>query len=103
MPYFDAYVVGSQPRALVYPGAAAARAAPTGQAGNVPVLLVDGVVAGDWHARRAGRRLHVTVEALAPLPARRRRALEEEVERVGCILEARAELTLGPVTVGPHA
>ena len=103
LPYFDAYVVGSHPRDRVYPGPAAARAAPTGQAGNFPVLLVEGVVAGVWHARRSGRRLVVTVEPLAPLRAALRRALDTEVERVGRILEARPELTIGTVTVGGHA
>ncbi|WP_217999117.1 DNA glycosylase AlkZ-like family protein [Nocardiopsis trehalosi] len=46
LPYFDAYGVGSHPRALVFPGRAAERALNRGQAGNFPVLLVDGVVAG---------------------------------------------------------
>jgi hypothetical protein len=30
-------------------------------------------------------------------------ALEEEVERLGCILEGNALLTIGPIAVGPHA
>ncbi len=43
LPYFDAYVVAGQPRDRLYPGPAAARAlTPSGQAGNYPVLLVDG-------------------------------------------------------------
>ncbi len=47
LPYFDAYVVAGQPRERLYPGAAAARAlTPAGQAGNYPVLLVDGMVGG---------------------------------------------------------
>ena len=47
LPYFDAYAVGSHPRDRLFPGKAAARAlAPSGQAGNYPVLLIDGVVAG---------------------------------------------------------
>jgi len=76
---------------------------PSGQAGNFPVLLIDGVVAGVWHRRRSGRRLHVTVEPLAPLTAAQRGALEAEVERVGAVLEAEPELTVGTVAVGPHA
>ena len=55
LPYFDAYVVAGQPRALLFPGRAAERALAGGQAGNFPVLLVDGMVAGVWHAKRAGR------------------------------------------------
>jgi len=47
LPYFDAYVVAGQPRARLYPGAAASRAlTPAGKAGNYPVLLIDGIVGG---------------------------------------------------------
>jgi hypothetical protein len=46
LPYFDAYVVGGQPRARPYPGPAGTRAlTPSGQAGNYPVLLIDGTSA----------------------------------------------------------
>ena len=104
LPYFDAFLVAGQPRELLYPGAAATRAlSPSGQAGNYPVLLVDGVVGGVWHQRRSGRRLAITVEPLAPLNAAQRRELDDEVALVGAIMEAEATLTLGEVTVGPHA
>lgn len=104
LPYFDAYVVGAQPRALLFPGVAAARAlTPTGQAGNHPVVLVDGVVGGVWHQRRAGSRLEITVEPLQELTPARRRQLDEEVALVGSVLGARASLTIGRVTVGAHA
>ena len=56
LPYFDAFVVAGQPRELLFPAAAATRALAGGQAGNYPVLLVDGVVGGVWHQRRSGRR-----------------------------------------------
>ena len=104
LPYFDAFVVGSQPRDRLFPGPAAARAlAPSGQAGNFPVLLVGGEVAGVWHQRRSGRQVEITVEPLAPLPAGRRRALEVLAGRIGEILEARPRLVVGTVTVGAHA
>jgi hypothetical protein len=104
MPYFDAFVVASQPRERLYPGPAAARGlTPGGQAGNYPVVLVDGVVGGVWHQRRSGRRLAITVEPLGELTATQRRQLEDEVELVGAVMEATATLTLGTVTVGPHA
>jgi hypothetical protein len=64
---------------------------------------VDGVVGGVWHQRRSGRRLAITVEPLGELTATQRRQLEEEVELVGAVMEAAATLTLGTVTVGPHA
>lgn len=85
------------------PGAAYRRALAGGQAGNFPVLLVDGVAAGVWHQRRRGRRTTVTVEPLARLTARQERELADCVERVGAVLEAAAELVIGEVTVGAHA
>jgi hypothetical protein len=103
LPYFDAYVIAAQPRERLFPGAAYERALAGGQAGNYPVLLVDGVVAGVWHQRRQGRRTTVTVEPLVRLTARQERELGEQVERVGEVLEAKAELVVGEVGVGPHA
>jgi len=104
LPYFDPYVVAGQPRDRLYPGAAAARAlTPSGQAGNYPVVLVDGVVGGVWHQRRSGRKLALTVEPLAELTAAQRRDLDEEAALVGTVMEATVTLTVGPVTVGPHA
>jgi hypothetical protein len=103
LPYFDAYGVGSFPRELLFPGKAFARATARGQAGNYPLLLVDGVVAGVWHQKKAGRTLHVTVEALTPLNRRRRKQLDAEVDRLAAILGGAPSLTLGDVAVGPHA
>ncbi|MBE1484758.1 winged helix DNA-binding domain-containing protein [Plantactinospora soyae] len=103
LPYFDAYSVGCFPREHVFPGRAAERALAGGQAGNYPVLLVDGVVAGVWHQRRSGRRIDVTVEPLGRLTAPQRRNLDDQVHRIGEILEATPRLTIGEVTVGPHA
>jgi hypothetical protein len=102
--YFDAFVVAGQPRERLYPGAAATRAlTPAGQAGNYPVLLMDGVVGGVWHQRRSGRKLAITVEPLGELTATQRRQLDDEVELVGAVMEAKPTLTVGTVTVGPHA
>ncbi|MEU0568929.1 winged helix DNA-binding domain-containing protein [Nonomuraea sp. NPDC005983] len=103
LPYFDAYVVAGRPRERLYPGAAARRALAGGQAGNHPVLLVDGVVAGVWHQRRSGTKIEVTVEPLRDLTPAQLRELDEQVERVGAILEGRPRLTIGTVTVGAHA
>jgi hypothetical protein len=105
LPYFDAYVVGCHPRERLYPGASGERLRTHGggQAGNFPVLLVDGVVAGVWHHKRSGRKLAVTVEPLRRLTKAQQRELEAQVTRVGEFLEAAPALTLGPVTVGTHA
>jgi DNA glycosylase AlkZ-like len=104
LPYFDPYVVAGQPRDQLYPGAAAVRAlVPSGQAGNYPVLLVDGVVGGVWHQRRSGRKLALTVEPLTGLTTAQRRELDGEAALLGAVMEATVTLTVGPVTVGPHA
>jgi hypothetical protein len=99
LPYFDtyAYAVGND-RARLNPGMAARRAA-----GNFQVLLVDGVVGGRWHQRRSGRRVAITVEPFGALSKARLRELDEQVARVGAILEAGPSLTIGEVTVGGHA
>ncbi|GAA3955739.1 winged helix DNA-binding domain-containing protein [Actinomadura viridis] len=101
LPYFDtyAYRVGNHPAELLYPGRASERVL----RGNFQVLLVDGVVAGLWHQRRSGRRLTVTVEPLRPLSPAHHRELDAQVGRVGEILQAHPELTIGEVTVGGHA
>jgi hypothetical protein len=103
LPYFDAFVVAGQPRKLLYPDGARRALSPSGQAGNFPVMLVDGVVGGVWHQRRTGRRLAVTVEPLRDLTRAERLELDGEVELVGVVMEAEPTLTIGTVRVGPHA
>jgi hypothetical protein len=104
LPYFDAYVVAGQPRERLYPGPAATRAlTQAGQAGNYPVLLIDGVVGGVWHQRLSGRKLAITVEPLGELTARQRRQLDHEADLVAAVMEATATLTVGTVTAGAHA
>jgi hypothetical protein len=104
LPYFDAYTVGCQPRELLFPGRAAERAlTPSGQAGNFPVLLIDGTVAGVWHQRRSGRKLDITVEPFDQLTAMQRRELDDQVERIGEFFDGKPQLTIGTVTAGGHA
>jgi Winged helix DNA-binding domain len=103
LPYFDAFQVGSQPRALLFPGRASERALAGAQAGNYPVLLLDGVVGGVWHQKRSGTKVAITVEPLGRLTKARHAALDDEVQRIGAIVEARPELTVGPISVGAHA
>ncbi|MEY9913645.1 hypothetical protein ABIA35_009918 [Catenulispora sp. MAP12-49] len=103
LPYFDAYGIAGQPRDRLFPGRAAERALNRGQAGNRPVLLVEGVVDGIWHLKRAGRRATVTVEAFITPNRALTAAIEEQAARVGEILGVTAELVLGEVEAGPHA
>ena len=85
------------------PGRAFERALARTQAGNLPVLVVDGSVIGIWHQRRSGSRVALTVEPFRKLTTAERRSLEAQVERIGAIQEAAATLTIGTVTAGPHA
>src|SRR5262245_49856581 len=72
LPQFDCYVVGGVPRDALIPVPVAGRAqayagswvktarqARAVLAGPMPVLLVDGVVAGAWRRRRSGERIDV--------------------------------------------
>jgi hypothetical protein len=88
---------------LLFPGRAAERALAGGQAGNYPVLLIDGTVAGVWHQRRSGRKIEITVEPLDRLTAVQRRELDDQVERIGEFFQGKPRLRIGAVTVGAHA
>lgn len=103
LPYFDAYAVGCYPREKVFPGRAFERALTGGQAGNVPVVLVDGVVRGIWRQSRSGTKLQIVLEPFTELTARHRREVDEQVARIGEVLGARASWATGEVIGGPHA
>ena len=103
LPYFDAYVVGSYPRELLFPGLAGRRCLTRGQAGNFPVLTVGGTVTGLWHYRKSGGHVAITVEPLTRLTRVQRSELDAEAERVGQVLAADTRLTIGPVRAGAHA
>jgi hypothetical protein len=102
LPYFDSYVVGCQPRELLFAGRAVRALSRTGQAGCFPVLLIDGTVRGVWHQRRSGRGLDITVEPFGQLTAGQCRELDAQAERLGAFMEAAPRLRIGAVTAGPH-
>jgi hypothetical protein len=94
LPYFDAYTIAWQPRELMFSGRAAERALAGGQAGTVPVLLVDGVVTGLWHHRKSAMKLAITIEPFAHLRPSQREELDAQVARLGEIWDVPAEVTL---------
>jgi hypothetical protein len=115
LPPFDAYVIGARPRDRLIPpdllerigedritATWARRALSGGTVSNLPVLLVDGAVAGFWERRRTGRRLAIRVEPFLPLSAARRERTAERVERIGRVLELDAGFELGAVQLRPH-
>jgi hypothetical protein len=102
LPHFDCYLIGCHPRARLVAPEWAKRVLARGSIGNLPVVLIDGMVAGLWQQRLRGGRLEVRVEAFQPLSARQQQELEAAVARVGVIVEAQAVLTLGAVAARPH-
>jgi hypothetical protein len=104
LPYFDAYVGGLPPaRSRLPPARRRSWALARRQAGNYPVLLVDGVVAGVWHQKQAGRYVDVTVEPLVELSAARRRYLDARSS--GSARSPAGPRVSGSArwSVGPHA
>lgn len=58
--------------------------------GDPGAVLVDGEVVGVWRPRKSGRTLTVTSTTFDPLPARHRRQIEDEAERVAALRGATA-------------
>jgi hypothetical protein len=102
LPHFDCYGIGCHPRPRLFPPETKHRTLAGGQAGPVPVLLVDGVVAGVWKREGSGRRVSLQVEPFAPLTTAQQAQLEEAAARIGAILGVTPTLTIGPVNVRPH-
>ena len=114
LPRFDPYVVGSHPRDELIPPSSAKHALATGilpkrartgrefLAGPMPVLLVDGQVAGVWEQHRARGRIAMRVQTFVRLTADDRRELESRVDRIGLVLGEDAVLSFGAITTRPH-
>lgn len=102
LPHFDCYLIGCHPRDRLVPAAWAKRVLTRGAIGNLPLVLVDGVVAGLWQQRQRGRRVEIRVEAFQPLSADQHQELEAAVARIGEIREVQSTLSLGAVEARPH-
>ena len=102
LPHFDSYMIGCHPRPRLFPPPWKDRTLAGGQAGPIPVLLVNGVVAGVWRREGRGRRVAVQVEPFTPLSPDQHTQLDAAAARIGAILDAAPTLTLGPITVRPH-
>lgn len=102
LPHFDCYLIGCHPRDRLVPSGSAQRALTRGAIGNVPVVIVDGIVAGIWQQRRTGRHLAIRAEVFQPLSAHQHYELEAAAARIGEIAEAETTLSLGPVEGRPH-
>ncbi len=100
LPQYDCYLLGWRfGREHLVPQAARQRifAFKNGRfegATGIPVLLVDGVVAGMWERRRRARRVEIRVEPFIRLSAVQREQLEAEVLRIGQFRDEPAVLSL---------
>jgi hypothetical protein len=102
LPHFDCYLIGCHPRDRLVPEVAR-RVLTRGSIGNLPLVVLDGVVAGLWQQRQQGRRLEVRVEPFQSFSAGQQRELQAAIERLGKIVEAeQVSLTLGAVEARPH-
>lgn len=102
LPHFDCYLIGCHPRDRLVPAGPPRRVLTRGSIGNVPAVVIGGIVAGLWQHKRSGRRLAVRVEVFQPLSDRQHQELEAAAARIGEIAEAKSSLTLGPVEAHPH-
>jgi hypothetical protein len=99
---FDPLIVGVGTKSRVIPAAHLKRVSRT--AGWIsPVVLIDGLAAGVWTSQRTKTGLTVTVDPFSKLGSGDRRALGDEVERLGAIHELPATLEFGPVFATPTA
>lgn len=103
LPQYDCYLIGSRfGRDYIVPESARARvfAYKNGRfegATGLPVLLIDGRVAGMWERHKRGRQLEIRVEPFVPLSAWQQEQVEAEALRLGTFLGLEATLTLGPL------
>ncbi|HEU4673646.1 MAG TPA: crosslink repair DNA glycosylase YcaQ family protein, partial [Candidatus Limnocylindrales bacterium] len=106
--HFDVYCVGSRPRDVLVPPPVQAAVADRGLSranlhANVPVLVVDGRVAGLWQREVRSRGVVIRVEPIGQeLAVSLRTGIEEAAERVGRVLERPPSVTFGRVEARPH-
>jgi hypothetical protein len=95
IPAFDEYLLGWRSRdhavpeafrRLIHPGGGIIKSA----------VLVDGLTAGTWTARRTASRIDIAVEPFAPFPADATAAIAAEAADIGTFLDLDARLTMPP-------
>ena len=103
LPQYDCYVLGAVPRDRLVPEEARKRIASYGRgrfegAVGLPVLLVDGVVAGMWERRARSKRIELKVETFIQLTPSQSEQLKAEAQQVGTFLGAEVSLALGSLS-----
>jgi len=107
LPHFDVYLVGSRPRDELVPPALQVAVAARGLKrydlhATVPVLVVDGLVAGLWQRTLRARTVTIRVEPLVDGTSALRQGIAKAAERIGAIVEREPTVELGPVEARPH-
>jgi uncharacterized protein YcaQ len=102
LPQYDCYIIGCRQRARFIDEGARRRLAGYGRGRfegpvAVPLLLIDGMVAGMWRRKHRGTRLDVRVEPFTELTKKDLRRLEEQAERIAGFYGMEVELTVGPL------
>lgn len=97
LPQYDAYILGAFPRDEVVPPSTKARIGTYGKGrwegpAALPLVLVDGVVAGMWSRKVTKRAVAVTVEPFSDFDSG---LLDDEVARLATFLNREASLTVG--------
>jgi Winged helix DNA-binding domain len=93
---FDPFIVGAGLREQLIPAKHLKRVSRT--AGWIsPVVLVDGVAAGVWDARRSGDRLAITIEPFVEPSPRRRASIESAAREVGRVQDLPVSVVFGSV------
>lgn len=100
LPQYDCYLLGCGPRERIVPEIARPRVNTYGRgrfesATALPVLLIDGAVAGIWERRKRGKGADLRVESFVELSARQHEQLAAEAARIGAFLGANLALSLG--------
>ncbi|HEU4782016.1 MAG TPA: crosslink repair DNA glycosylase YcaQ family protein, partial [Ktedonobacterales bacterium] len=100
LPQYDCYLLGCGPRERIVPEMARPRVNTYGRgrfesATGLPVLLIDGAVAGIWERRKQGKTTELRVESFVELSARQHGQLEAEAARIGAFLGVSLTLSLG--------
>ena len=99
IPEYDALVMGFREREQLFSPEAVARTKAHGKGrlegpGALSWLLVDGVVAGTWSRKRAGKRIELRVQPFQRLPKARRGELDAEAGRVGALFGLEPKLVV---------
>ena len=100
LPQYDCYLLGCGPRERIVPEVARPRVNTYGRgrfesATGLPVLVIDGAVAGMWERRKQGKANELRVESFVELTARQHEQLDIEAARIGTFLGVNMTLALG--------